>query len=42
MARERVERQLPVFTRGSQKVATAAALLDALPTPSTDRVDEVY
>jgi hypothetical protein len=30
------------FARVSQNVAVAAALLDTLPTPSTDRVDKVY
>jgi hypothetical protein len=32
----------PTFARASQNVATAVALLDTLPEPSTDRVDRVY
>jgi hypothetical protein len=32
----------PTFARASQNVAIAAALLDTLPVPSTDRVDKVY
>jgi hypothetical protein len=42
MAREQAERWLPASTRTSQNVAVAAALLDVLPTPSTDGVGEVY
>jgi hypothetical protein len=34
--------QHPTFARASQNVAVAAALLDTLPTPSTDWVDKVY
>jgi hypothetical protein len=37
-----MERMLPAFTRASQNVATAAALLDALPTPSTGGVGKMY
>jgi hypothetical protein len=36
------EQQLPAFTRASQNVVVVAALLDTLPTPSTDGVGEVY
>jgi hypothetical protein len=32
----------PTFTRASQNVAVAAALLDTLLVPSTDGVDKVY
>jgi hypothetical protein len=32
----------PTFTRASQTLAIVAALLDTLPTPSTDGVDKVY
>jgi hypothetical protein len=32
----------PTFAMASKNVATAVALLDNLPTPSTDRVDSVY
>jgi hypothetical protein len=32
----------PSFARDSQNVATVAALLDALPTPSTDLVGKMY
>jgi hypothetical protein len=32
----------PTFTRASQNMAAAAALLHTLPTPSTNRVDKVY
>jgi hypothetical protein len=32
----------PTFARASQNMATAAALLDTLPAPSTDWVDRVY
>jgi hypothetical protein len=37
-----VQGQHPTFTRAKQNVATAAPLLDTLPTPSTDVVDKVY
>jgi hypothetical protein len=37
-----VERQLPAFARASQNVTAAAALLDVLPTPSTNEVGKVY
>jgi hypothetical protein len=39
---DRVEQQLPTFTRASWNVAITATLLDTLPTPSTDGVGEVY
>jgi hypothetical protein len=42
VAKERMERQLPAFARASQNMATMAALLDALPAPSTDGVGKVY
>jgi hypothetical protein len=42
MAKEQAERQLPTFARTSQNVAAVAALLDALPAPSTDGMCEVY
>jgi hypothetical protein len=42
VAMELAEWQLPTFTRVSQNVATAAALLDMLPAPSTNGVGEVY
>jgi hypothetical protein len=32
----------PTFVRASQKVVTAAMLLDTLPPPSIDRVDRLY
>jgi hypothetical protein len=32
----------PAFARANQNVAVAAALLDTLPTPFTDKVDMVY
>jgi hypothetical protein len=38
----REERQLPTFSRASQNVAAAAALLNTLPASSTDGVDKVY
>jgi hypothetical protein len=38
----REERKLPTFARTSQNVAAAAALLDTLPTSSTDGVGKVY
>jgi hypothetical protein len=41
-AMEQVEQQLPAFTRASQNVVVVAALLDALPAPSTDGVGEMY
>jgi hypothetical protein len=34
--------QLPTFTNTGQNVAVAATLLDTLPIPSTNGVDEVY
>jgi hypothetical protein len=39
---DHAEQQLPTFTRASQNVAAAAALLDTLPTPSIDGVGKVY
>jgi hypothetical protein len=42
VAMEWVERQHPSFARDNQNVATVAALLDALPTPSTDLVGKMY
>jgi hypothetical protein len=38
----REERQLPTFSRASQNMAAAAALLNTLPASSTDGVDKVY
>jgi hypothetical protein len=38
----RAERQLPTFSRASQNIARAAALLGTLPAPSIDGVREVY
>jgi hypothetical protein len=42
VAREWVERQLPTFAKASQNVVAVTALLDALPTTPTNRVDELY
>jgi hypothetical protein len=39
MTKEQVERQLPAFSRASQNMVAVAALLNALPALSTDRVD---
>jgi hypothetical protein len=41
VAIDRVERQLPTFTRASQNMAAVTALLDTLPTPSACGVGEV-
>jgi hypothetical protein len=42
MAREQAEWQLPTFARASPNVAATAALLDVLPSPSTNGIGEVY
>jgi hypothetical protein len=42
MAREHAEWQLPAFARASPNVAATAALLDVLPSPSTNGIGEVY
>jgi hypothetical protein len=42
MAREQAEQWLPAFAMTSQNVVVAGVLLDALPTPSTNGVGEVY
>jgi hypothetical protein len=42
VAMERVEWQLPAFTKASQNVAATAALLDILPAPFTNGVGMVY
>jgi hypothetical protein len=41
-AMERVERQLPTFTKASKNATAAAVLRDTLPAPSTNAVGEVY
>jgi hypothetical protein len=42
MVMECIERSLPTFTKASQNMVVLAVLLDALPTPSTNRVGEIY
>jgi hypothetical protein len=42
MAREWAERQLVAFASASKIMAVVAALLEVLPTPSTDGAGEVY
>jgi hypothetical protein len=42
MVMECMEQPLSTFTKASQNVVMVAVLLDALPTPSTNRVGEIY
>jgi hypothetical protein len=39
---DRAEQQLPIFTGANQNMDAVVILLDTLPSPSTDGVDEVY